>query len=414
MYTTSGRSISVIYPGIWTHSNGPDFSDAMLELDGRLQTGQVELHLKSSDWYQHEHDINPKYEHVVLHVVVADDLEEPVRTSANQPVETLELGRYLSFVDQRHLEKIPFLDLGSLGVSTCLPILTHRHEAKVRNILREKGWERLVAKQLAIQQELTMLPAGEVLHRQFLDGLGLLHNREGMRLVGERLPLTLLEQFNRRLGYTGVLAGLLGTAGFLPLSDQHIKAAMISSDAARALENEFITVSAFYGIEPIALSHWTLNRVRPANHPVRRLASYANLLAKHAEHGLLTAVLDSTDEGTVAWQNMLDSLSPAIGKSRSRQILTNVFAPFVAAYAQVYEDAQLQETVSRSWENLPGAKDDIIVRRTLKQIVGDSKFPIRTALENQGLHQIGRLGCRNLRCFECPIAHFALEENLTG
>jgi hypothetical protein len=44
----------------------------------------------------------------------------------------------------------------------------------------------------------------------------------------------------------------------------------------------------------------------------------------------------------------------------------------------------------------------------LTQIVGTHRFPVRLAIESQGLHEIGRNGCRELRCFDCPVAALAV------
>ena len=79
------------------------------------------------------------------------------------------------------------------------------------------------------------------------------------------------------------------------------------------------------------------------------------------------------------------------------------------AWADTQGDAEQVDRMHAIWEQLPGAADDQIARTTLRQIVGEQRFPIRSMLENQGLHQIGREGCRELRCFECPSAALAVQ-----
>src|SRR5690606_17066607 len=64
--TTDGQRVAIVYRGVWTHSNGPDFRDAMLEIAGRLVTGSVELHVDSRDWFVHGHHDNPAYVLVLL------------------------------------------------------------------------------------------------------------------------------------------------------------------------------------------------------------------------------------------------------------------------------------------------------------------------------------------------------------
>jgi hypothetical protein len=265
----------------------------------------------------------------------------------------------------------------------------------------------LTAKQLRFAQELERLPAGEVLYRGLLDGMGLMHNRDGMAALGERLPLVTLEAAGGDGRYR-VTALLLGTGGFLPLSPSHAELACLTVRAAVELETWFGELARERQFEPLAATVWSLNRVRPANHPVRRLASLGALVERASADGLLATVLGLPLDGGKAWRGWLESARPAIGRSRSDQLAVNVLAPFMAAYADAIGDDRLSELVGQLWEELPGAADDSIAKATLLQIVGEQRFPVKLAIESQGLHEIGRNGCRQLRCFECPIAALAV------
>lgn len=73
MVTTDGRRIEVIDPGLLNSDSGPDFFNAKIKIDGRLWAGNVEIHVRASDWHSHGHDSDPAYHSVVLHVVEQDD-----------------------------------------------------------------------------------------------------------------------------------------------------------------------------------------------------------------------------------------------------------------------------------------------------------------------------------------------------
>jgi hypothetical protein len=151
-----------------------------------------------------------------------------------------------------------------------------------------------------------------------------------------------------------------------------------------------------------------LNRVRPANHPVRRLASFGALLDGVAADGLLPTLLGlPLDDGRM-WRAWLEGVQPAIGRSRADQICVNVLAPFLAAFAEATGDDDLADQVALVWERLPGSVDDSVAKAALTQIVGTQRFRVTLAIESQGLHEIARSGCRQLRCFECPIAALAV------
>ena len=54
--TEAGRRVRVVYPGRSGVTAGPDFRDALLEVEGvGLVRGDVELHIKQSDWNSHGH-----------------------------------------------------------------------------------------------------------------------------------------------------------------------------------------------------------------------------------------------------------------------------------------------------------------------------------------------------------------------
>lgn len=401
-----GRRVQVVYRGVWSNSNGPDFKNAMISLDGTLRSGAVEIHLRSSDWYGHGHDTDPAYNDVVLHVVLVDDRRQCL-TANGTAIPTLELQGVIGSPGNYHdnrAEKI----LAALGNRTCLPTLADGQPERVRAVLRSSGWQRLVEKQLRFSQSLQVLTAPEVLYRGLLDALGYSANREPMVRVGEALPLQLLERTASDNDTGDVLAALLGAGGFMPLSPRIVEMCEIGVPE-HGLERRFDEVRAAFGLEPVPVTDWSLNRVRPANHPATRLASLAHLIEASGEDGLFGGFMSLALDGGRAWDRWLATARPVIGQARRRQIVTNVLAPFVAAYADQTRDDDLSERVAGLWEQLPGSVSDRVARSARRQIVGAARFPIRLALEEQGLHGIYRNGCSQLRCFECPIAELAIE-----
>jgi hypothetical protein len=405
--TVDGRRVGVVYRGVWTHSNGPDFQDAMIEIDGRLLTGSIELHVRSSDWNNHGHQFNPAYDGVILHVALENDAA-PCTGPSGLPLPTVELAQFLPApVESFALAGYP-RELGTPGSLACLPTLAGGRPSEIHNVLRREGWKRMQDKQVRFQQEMVVRPPSEVLYRGILDSLGLSSNREGMASVADTLPLSLAERIGVEHGRTGVVAALLGSGGFLPLPPAYETMIQVDSDAALELERAWHALETGYRLSAVPLSVWNLNRVRPLNHPVRRLASMGSILVSAAEIGLLAVVTGLIVDGSAGWDAWLTGVDPSIGASRRAQLIINTLAPFTAAYADLTDNASLAEATGMVWETLPGSVDDTVARKTLRQITGGRRFPVRSALEIQGLHQIGRNGCAGLRCFECPIAGLAL------
>ena len=139
---------------------------------------------------------------------------------------------------------------------------------------------------------------------------------------------------------------------------------------------------------------------------MRRLASGAALLALCNESGLLNAVLSRAGAPPDVWRRFLPTQHhPSAAPERIS--FGNVVAPFLAAYADAQGDETVAAQAGRLWEALPGTADDAVALATLRQIAGERRVKLALAIEAQGLHQIGRHGCAQLRCFECPIAELA-------
>jgi hypothetical protein len=94
LVSSQGEPITVIRPGIHNQNDGPDFLQAEIRIGELHWAGSVELHLKSSDWYRHQHQLDKAYDAVVLHVVWEDDLEVCLANGSLLP--TLVLSNYVS------------------------------------------------------------------------------------------------------------------------------------------------------------------------------------------------------------------------------------------------------------------------------------------------------------------------------
>lgn len=86
---TNGQHLNILHFGYHNETfEGPDFSFAGVSIDGVDQFGPVEMHIRSSDWYQHGHQSDPLYNDVILHVVLEHDKDVVIN---GKKVPTLEL-----------------------------------------------------------------------------------------------------------------------------------------------------------------------------------------------------------------------------------------------------------------------------------------------------------------------------------
>ena len=92
--TTSGAGIYIKSLGFQNFDSGPDFLNAQIEIEDQLWVGNVEMHIKSSNWYEHGHHTDMRYESVILHVVWEHDMA--VFNKVNTVIPTLVLKNYVA------------------------------------------------------------------------------------------------------------------------------------------------------------------------------------------------------------------------------------------------------------------------------------------------------------------------------
>ena len=415
--TTDGQRVDVIHRGTWSHGLGPDFADAILLFDGReVRTGAVEIHVTARSWTDHGHHLDPRYDSVVLHLVLRDDGSVARRADgAVVPVVV---------VDRSLLDGI---DPGGwaggawnrFGGTVCAADLADSDPSALREALFGLGDGRLASRAARLEAELASWPPAEVLWAEVLDGLGYSANRAPMRAVAAALPIALLEErlaivpVGRRLALARGL--LFGVAGFLPLSPADASFAGLDPTEATRTETSWAEAGGAWLGASLNPTAWTRVRVRPSNHPAARLAAAASLVVNaHARGGLLSALLDPLRHGTDP-STVLTTLAapPGIGADRASDIVASGLLPFALALGGQTGDPSLAESASSTWDRLPGSGGNTVTRRALRQVAGDRPIGRLGARGLQGLQHLDSVLCGPRRCYECPIAHAVVRHSGT-
>ena len=424
--TRDGHTVEVISRGTWTHGFGPDFRDAMISLNGReLRGGSVEIHLATRGWTDHGHATDPRYNDVILHVVLDDDGSETRR----------EDGIVVPVVAVAALLTTPLDDRGvatgdwsRFGGAACAPDLVRDEPAIARQVLFRLGDVRLAGRSARLEAQLTAQPPAQVLYASILDGLGYQQNREPMAALAELVPLTDLEAAilatapdDRHDTARGIL---LGAAGFLPLSPTEAGLAHLDPAAVGQAEVAWRRFGSPWRDTALPPTAWTRARVRPANHPAARLVAGAALIANAIPHGGLVAALTEPIRSRAAiaadqpgrvpdLAEHLRSLSgtdatPGLGLDRAGAIIASALLPFALALAQQSGDTVLLDGAALVWERLAGPAGNAVTRRAAGQVAGEERLTGLGARGQQGLIHLDQTLCAPRRCRECPIAHSAV------
>ena len=87
--TIDGDPIQIISAGSFNTNQGADFFDAKIKISNTIWAGNIELHIKSSDWNLHNHAADKNYKNIILHVVWQHDKE--IKDITENILPTLEL-----------------------------------------------------------------------------------------------------------------------------------------------------------------------------------------------------------------------------------------------------------------------------------------------------------------------------------
>lgn len=412
LVTVEGQPIQIVFRGSWSHGLGPDFQNALIDLgDGHLARGSIEIHLETSAWRQHGHQLDPRYNDVILHVVLDNDGGETRRADGRLvPVATIEpdatlLGALESFE----------VDWNLVGGAVCAEAVSREEPAAVRAALWNLGDERLGEKVTQLSARLDRELPADLLFELVLEGLGYSSNREPMRQLAARMPVGLIDSLlavvepgaRYELGF-GLL---LGAGGFLPLAPSDAEVAGLSPAEVARTEEYFRVYGGAWHRDRLAPTSWERVRVRPANHPLVRLAMAAALLTSSFE-GFTAAVVDTVRRGDNPVSLLMARSShgsrAGMGEGRAVAIAANAVLPFLLALAESVDDPQLSERASQRWELLESGDSNQLTRRAMKQVAGKARVGRLGERGMQGLIHLDRRYCEPRRCMECSIAHLAL------
>lgn len=374
MMLADGSPVEVLSPGRWNHSAGPDFQDAVVAVKGLLRRGDVELHVRPSDWDAHGHAGDPAYDGLILHVTWFD---KPAAKTLPPGVPSLAL--------QPQMEQEEPFDFGSLEVERpgitdwpCGPRLASE-PGSLDRLLVHAGYYRLLNKARTLTAALTSADAAQMFYELLLSTMGYRQNVVGFRRLAQEVPLARLAG-KSALERFAILAGVGG----------------LLKESQRDLWDLWWQSGVQPPLEPIA---WDFRALRPQNHPYRRLAGVMGVL-QHVEALLETALGGMTEkivEASCELREALGLKGALIGESRANAMVVNLLVPYRLALGSL-EPERLRA--------LPGEAVSMPMKEAWRRLsMVSGKLP-KDGLRQQGLLQIYADFCHNPRlvCATCPIA----------
>ena len=394
--TSDNQSLQILDFGQYLQMAGPDIFNAQLIIDNQKWAGNVEIHVKSSDWYLHNHEKDKNYDNVILHVVWEHDAE--VYRKDNSEIPVLELKNYVSKIE---LEKYTALTTSKSWIF-CENDIATIDELTFTNWKERLFFERLERKAIPIQELLkeTSNDWEYTLFVMLAKNFGLNVNGISFFEMAKSIPSNVLKK--EVFDVENLEALFFGIADLLEeeKQDNYYKNLQIRWSFLKQkyeLKNQYITPIQFF-------------KLRPDNFPTIRLAQLAQLY--HLKHSLFSEVVNAKslselyeifkNATSVYWKTHynFDKESHSKIKNLSSSfvdlLIINTIIPIKFLYANENgKDAteELLELISQ----IKPEKNAIIDKFEIFKVKSNN------ALDSQALLQLKNEYCNHKKCLHCNI-----------
>jgi Protein of unknown function (DUF2851) len=394
--TTASESISVIKVGDYTQLAGPDFFNAQIEIDNQKWAGNIEIHIKSSDWYAHNHERNDTYDSVILHVVWEHDAA--IFRNDNTEIAVLELKNHVSKDLINQYEKLK----STKSWIYCENEIKNTPDFVFKNWQERLFFERLERKSKPIELLLSQNQNDweAVLFCFLAKNFGLNTNGEIFFQIAQSIPFLILrkESFEAE----NIESLFFGRAALLKseLEDSYFKNLKLRWDY---LQTKYQLQSSY--IEPIQFF-----KHRPDNFPTIRLSQLANLY--HAHQNLFSKIIAAKTIQEIYqifdisvseyWQThyQFDKISPKKTKSLSKSFIDLIIINTIIPFRFSYEKSQGKET---SEENIYFLEQIAPEKNTIIDKFKSIGVAAKNSFETQTLLQLKNEYCNKSKCLQCEV-----------
>lgn len=397
LFTTEGQAVAVYQRGYHNQDAGPDFLEARLRIGQQEWAGQVEIHLRSSDWEKHGHQTDPAYNNVILHVVYEHD--QIIKTENGLAPPTLEL--------KDRIEEHPYWRYEQLMQAPeeipCAQQIGALDEFALREMLHRTLVERFEERSQRLRKLLEYHQGDwqRVFYRWMAYGLGLKVNTEPMLMWSRLLPQAVLQRLGKAPFPAEAVA--LGLAGLLESPGDTF---------GRRLQKEYQFHRAKHEWQALEARQWRYARLRPPAFPEVRLVQFVAVFRDTPD--LLSRVLDT--EKIAALRKLLTTPQPTeywtrhyrlgketaphragMGRTTADNLVINVLAPFAFEYGRAKALERFQQRAI-DWLDQLGPEKNRITR-----IYQKINFPQESASHTQALYQLYKRYCSPKKCLTCGI-----------
>ena len=394
--TAAGELLTITNCGNYLQQTGPDFFNAQIVIGNQKWAGNIEIHIKSSDWYLHHHEKDSNYDNVILHVVWEHDM--PVFRKNNSEIPVLELKKYVS---KEILESYKALTSPKAWIY-CESQIANIDKFVFKNWQERLFIERLERKYIPIEQLLleTENDWEAILFCMLAKNFGLNTNGETFLKIAKSIPFSIVRKESYEV--TNLESLLFGTANLFPVD--------VQDNYTKDLKKRFEYIFQKYRLKKVIIEPVQFFKHRPDNFPTIRLAQLAMLY--HKNHNLFSKVIVAktlkelhqlfgisiSDYWQTHYQFDKESLKKKkqFSKSFVDLLVINTIVPVQFAYAKS-QGKEASDSLLDLLREVASEKNIIIEKF--------SNFGIKAknAFETQSLLQLKNEYCNHSKCLQCVV-----------
>jgi hypothetical protein len=406
--TIDGTAISISSVGFHNLDAGPDFSEAKIKIGDTLWAGNVEIHIKSSDWLKHQHQYDKAYDNVILHVVW--EYDAAIKRTDGTLIPTLVLK---DIVDSHVMENYLQLKENTYWIPCQNSLKT------IDNLVKQQCLDRMMMERLEQKSEdINLIYQNskqnweETFYTVLAKSFGFRVNGLPFELLSNQLPQLLFAKYKNNPIYIDAL--IFGVAGFLNQT--------FEEEYPQLLIKEYQFLKTKHQLKEIDISVWKFSKTRPDNFPTVRLGQFAALVYK-SQH-LFSKIIEVDDVKNyllffedlpinLYWEThyqfnkiLAQKRSLALGKESINSILINTISPLLFFYGK---QTGQKNYIDRGLELLENLKpeNNAIVRQ-----FGELGYPFSNAFDTQALIQLKKYHCDQKKCLNCTIGINLLSKNI--
>lgn len=394
LVTTEEEPVQIIYQGSYNTNQGPDFSDGKIKIGDTTWAGNIELHVQSGDWEDHNHSSDSNYKNVILHVVWEDNI------ALKNSIPVIELQSRVSKILLEHYEQL---------MNTNSFISCEKSIASINEITWMAWKERLLIERLQQKSEKIFIYLKknnnhweETFWWLIARNFGVKVNSNAFEEIAQSIPINILAKHKQQIHQVEAL--LFGQANLL--NDK------FNEHYPILLQKEYRFLKKKYQLQPIHKSVYFL-RMRPANFPSLRLAQLAMLI--HESLHLFSSVKEGESLKDIKnllnvtandyWNDhyVFDMLSASkqknLGDQMINNILINTVVPVLFAYGHYNKEEKYKDKALRWLMEIAAEKNTIT--KGFEQLGIEQK----NAFDSQALIQLKNEYCDQKKCLDCAIGN---------